>query len=81
MRFEEAPNKKNSPKGESKGRMSIGFYKNLEDATEKDILALTDNTLSECEIMHKYFNTNSPSEIKRVLLYTAIKDLGLLREE
>lgn len=80
-RFELPPKKKvKSGKG-SKPRMSIGFYKNTDDTTENDILNLCKNDkLSEADILYKYFKTESPSDIKRILLYTAIKDLGLLKE-
>ena len=77
----ETPQKKTTKEGGSKPRMSVGYYKNTENTTEKDIMALLkDETLSEFDIVTKYHETTSPTEIKRNNLYFYAKELGLLKD-
>jgi hypothetical protein len=80
-RFEKPPMEKVSARKEAvKPRTTVSFYKMREHSPNLDILNMSkDSTLSEQDIMNKYFDTNSPTEVARILLYTALKDLGLLK--
>jgi hypothetical protein len=82
-RFEVPPSKAGKTrKGETANpRTSIGFYKNVDDAkSEKDIMALMTEEISEYELLTRYFDSHSPTDIKRIILFTAGKDLGLISE-
>lgn len=90
MSFELPPQKKKSKTGKgAKPRFSLGFYKNVEHATETDILSLVDKKYknkSEADIMYDWFksigiqNATSPTNMKRALLYNASLQLGYIKE-
>lgn len=63
-------------------RMSIGFYKNRGDKNESYLLKYcTDKKLSEAGLMHKLFETTSPTEIHGKIVWYALEQLNLLDEK
>ena len=82
-KFEIPPAKVGGRKGNAKHpRVSFGFYKTPgETIGQVDIMSLcTDKKLSERDVIYRWLEVGNPTDATRTLLYTALSDLGLLKE-
>ena len=82
-KFVVPPQKTGGRKGNAEHpRISFGFYKIPGDEKgQTDIMALcSDKKLSERDIIYRWLEVGNPTDATRTLLYTALHDLGLLKE-